>query len=547
MDRSKSLKCQNIFSTNQIAGKMKRAGKVAKYFALGYAGIATGLYGFQQLKPTNPFYQTMSPYLLPIQGVLVRSPKSLVTFAYIFSKYKTLKWWYDNKEEDMARVNEGCAKLLLNICMSNGGIWIKMGQVMASMRGFLPDIYCDILAECFNKVPHIDFVEIRNLLREELGGDIEKFFSEFDEVPIASASLAQVHRARTMDGMEVAVKVQYPKVKYYYLMDFNTSEIIRKVADYVQGKKQRPDIEEKINGSIKLELDFVNEIKNQILAKESLKILPYIYVPTPVPSLSTKRVLTMEFIHGVRGNDIEGMKKAGYSLADIATKLFTAMAEQIFTIGLVHADPHSGNFLVRPDPRNSSNPQIVLLDHGLYNVLSEKFRLKYCEFWNALVLRDTVKVKEYCTDIGINNAEMYTMIILMQNAGDNIGPSTLHDADHEGYKVTESDMNKWGEMEVTHKHDIDNITENLPAEMVFLFRAAFLLRGVNQMLGSPVNRFTIFARVASKNINVQDRTTWSGWFKSIHNQLKFEINLKILEFTAWLVGAYMRLFGMPQI
>jgi aarF domain-containing kinase len=525
---------------------MKIVRKITKYAALCYLGSLGTFYAYNQLPESSLLYNRLAPYLLPAEGLLVRTPWTLGTFAFVYAKYRTMEWYYEAREvpdfdAEMDVVNEQLARQLLRLCLGNGGIWIKWGQIMASMRGYLPDIYCDVLAETFNQVPPVEFATVRELFREEFGKDIEDLYSRFDEKPLASASLAQVHHALTKDGIEVAVKVQYPKVKYFYIMDFKSSEILRKVVDWVKKRVEREDLDKKVNSQLELELDFHNELRNTLRAKKDLDPLGYIYVPFPIPSLSTKRILTMEYIHGFKGNDVEGMNKAGYSSSDVATKLFNGIAEQIFTFGFVHGDPHSGNFLVRGTPGNTKSAQIVLIDHGLYDEFSNEFRLKYCEFWNALVLRDHGKIKEYCTSIGITNHSLYTEMILMQGL-DSVGP-VLQDFDNVGKGMTQADKDRWMKMEETNKDDLDNIRKFMPHEMIFLFRSAFLLRGVNQTFGAPVNRFTIFARIATKNIRVQDHTSWLGWLKSTQNSLVFEFSLRWLALQTWFITILFSIMG----
>ena len=190
--------------------------------------------------------------------------------------------------------------------------------------------------------------------------------------------------------------------------------------EYTQPRSHRDDMVE-IRKALEMELNFVEESKNALRAKENFKNQSWIYIPDVYKNLTSRRILTMEYVHGIKGNDPERMKKEGFSLKEVATKLFGAIAEQTFTHGFLHADMHGGNFFVRKNPFNLNETQIVLLDHGLYNNMSDDFRIHYCKFWKALILRDNDYIKEYCDKYQIQDPDFYSGMILMQGF-DKIGP-----------------------------------------------------------------------------------------------------------------------------
>jgi predicted unusual protein kinase regulating ubiquinone biosynthesis (AarF/ABC1/UbiB family) len=203
------------------------------------------------------------------------------------------------------------------------------------MNGILPLEYTERMTDLFDKVPSIDFIEVKQLIEDELKDKLENVFQEFDEKPVAAASLAQVHHAVLKNGEEVAVKVQYPKVKYYYEVDLMLSTLFRKCVNYVNDRKDREEIKD-LNKTIAKELDFLNEAENSKITKRNFQNYSYVYIPKVYDEYTTKQVLVMEYINGIKGNDVERIKKEGFELSKISTNLFEIISEQIFTFGFHH-------------------------------------------------------------------------------------------------------------------------------------------------------------------------------------------------------------------
>jgi aarF domain-containing kinase len=440
---------------------------------------------FQFAEPGSKPYLILSPYVQPFD-VFTRVQRSTFILAYLYAKHILSEKYYsgvENEKEILSDIYQRNAQDLLSLFNRNGGVYRKLGQEIASMRDFLPDEYCDTLSQLFDQVPSEDFDSIKYIFQQDFNSTVEELFLEFDKTPLAAASLAQVHRAVTKEGKEVAVKIQYPRVQFYYTGDIFTQRIVSKFLEYFHPRSHREDLEE-IRETLAKELNFVEESKNALETKENFKNNSSIYIPDVEQELTSGRILTMEFIHGIKGNDIEKMKKEGISLTDVANKLFGAIAEQTFTFGFLHSDMHGGNFLVRKNPNNLSETQVVLIDHGLYNRMSEEFRIGYCKFWKALVLRDDKYIEEYCENYGIVDSNFYTSMILMQGF-DKVGPGPIEDFDNLGKKMTISKRKQFfdsmgGLTEMQEK--MDNMMKKMPLEMLLIMRTSFLLRSVNQVI-----------------------------------------------------------------
>eukprot|EP01129_Flabellula_baltica_P006790 TRINITY_DN2582_c0_g1_i3.p1 TRINITY_DN2582_c0_g1~~TRINITY_DN2582_c0_g1_i3.p1 ORF type:complete len:251 (+),score=45.79 TRINITY_DN2582_c0_g1_i3:149-901(+) len=249
-------------------------------------------------------------------------------------------------------------------------------------------------------------------------------------------------------------------------------------------------------------------------------------------------MLVMEYIDGTSITDLDTIcKEWNFSKTEIANMLFSALGKLIFEHGYVHGDPHAGNIFVRPHPKNKRKPQIVLLDHGLSDYLSDDFRIRYAQFWKALVLNDKEEIKKYCSHYGIDNHELYVSMILMQDYGDE-DSGMLQDkefnADVKGKDVGPVNWEGYEDIEA----DLLQIMEKMPQEMYLLYRCYYLLRAINIKLGAPVNRYLIMGRIAS-------RTSSGGKVLSLFETMKFEyqlfmfsVRMFVMSLLIWLNGLF---------
>ncbi|KAF7201001.1 aarF domain containing kinase 1 [Nothobranchius furzeri] len=195
---------------------------------------------------------------------------------------------------------------------------------------------------------------------------LSEIFVSFEEEPQGAASLAQVHRAVLHDGRTVAVKVQHPKVQKQSSKDIMVMEVLVKAVHWLFPDFAFMWLVEEAKKNMPLELDFLNEGHNAERVASLLSHFPFLKVPTIHWDLSTKRILTMEFVEGGQVDDRDYMKKHNINVNKISENLGQLYSEMIFVHGFVHCDPHPGNVLVR---RQKQQTEIVLLDHGLYQVL----------------------------------------------------------------------------------------------------------------------------------------------------------------------------------
>eukprot|EP01130_Rhizamoeba_saxonica_P002281 TRINITY_DN12119_c0_g1_i1.p1 TRINITY_DN12119_c0_g1~~TRINITY_DN12119_c0_g1_i1.p1 ORF type:complete len:652 (+),score=104.88 TRINITY_DN12119_c0_g1_i1:142-1956(+) len=425
----------------------------------------------------------------------------------------------------LEHVHRENAEDILKLCKENGGLYIKFGQEVASMQGLIPKVYITTMSILLDHVPSISYNEVNRVFMEDFELEISDVFNDFDPEPIAAASLAQVHRAKLIDGTDVAVKIQYPIVQHYHVGDMFANKMITKVLSvFIDGVQEPP---QEVTDQLHAEIDFTNESINAIRVRNNFLNHTDVYAPIIYNEFSSSRVLTMEFIEGVNIDNVPKIKEWGFTTKDVANILFNCFAEQIFEHGFLHADPHPGNIFVRPNPKNPKKPQIVLLDHGLYNSIGDDFRLNFAMLWKAMILNDVSNLEKFCGIYGIPDYKMFIQIMTMQKFDKIGGDNVIDDIE----KLTEGQdlLNMFDRPDMKEKmENMQIMFAVMPQEMFLYFRSMFLLRSVNRSLGAPVNRFTIFSRVAARVINKEAN------MGALHN-IVFEMRLGMDNVFTWFI------------
>ncbi|HHH27376.1 MAG TPA: AarF/ABC1/UbiB kinase family protein [Polyangiaceae bacterium] len=294
---------------------------------------------------------------------MLRSIRALFLFWTIFLSYGTQ--WLLTKllgERRMAerweRVHANNARRLYQGFTRLRGVFIKLGQVLSVLGGFLPRAYGQELEKLQDQVPPHPFREMRRRLEGALGDDPLSAFASFDETPIAAASLAQVHRATTRDGRDVAVKLLYPNVKALIKTDLGVLKTIEPVMRRAFGLIHTGRVLSQLSDMLDHETDYGNERENIRRMQSLFDERSEIVVPRVVEELCGEGVLTMSFEPGVKITDVERLDDRGVDPEAVAKILVDAFFTMLFTDRVFHADPHPGNFLVR------EGPTLVILDYG---------------------------------------------------------------------------------------------------------------------------------------------------------------------------------------
>ena len=281
------------------------------------------------------------------------------------------------------------------------GLFVKAGQLASVLTTLLPEPFRAELEGLQDRVPASPPDHARARIRDELGADPEALFLDFTPLPVASASLAQVHRARlappasgdglaTAPARDVAVKVQHADIDAIARLDLRAIEtILRAVGRWFKIRGLREQFRE-IEAVILEELDFRREAENA--AAIGARLGRGVAVPAVIPERSSARVLTTEFVDGIASGDLAALDAAGIDRLALAERLLDAYGRMIFRDGLYHADPHPGNLLVRPDAAAPHGFELVFLDFGAVARLTPEMQRGLAEMIAGVLARDAGRV-----------------------------------------------------------------------------------------------------------------------------------------------------------
>jgi predicted unusual protein kinase regulating ubiquinone biosynthesis (AarF/ABC1/UbiB family) len=235
-----------------------------------------------------------------------------------------------------------------------GGMQIKLGQFLSSRADIVPEAVRRELAGLQDEVPPAPASHVLGLIIEELGAPPSELFRHFETEAVAAASLGQVHFAVLHDGRDVAVKVQRPHIEDIIEIDISAlTWVVRLIKNYPPIRR-RADLEGllgEFGKVLRRELDYVQEARNAELFRVNFINDPGIHIPQPINEFTTRRVLVMERINGIKANDLQTLSDHGVNLLELANRLNQAYLKQFFLDGFFHADPHPGNLFVRIEPK----------------------------------------------------------------------------------------------------------------------------------------------------------------------------------------------------
>lgn len=276
-----------------------------------------------------------------------------------------------------------------------GPTFVKLGQILSTRPDILPADLIAELQKLQDSVKPFPFSEAKELIETELGDRLENLYSEFGTEPVAAASISQVYRARLVTGKAVAVKVQRPGIEKTISLDLDILKDLARLIDHTPYGElyDCSGMVAEFENTIKNELNFIKEGENVDLFRKNFSREPGITAPKVRWIYTTERVLTMEYVEGIRIDDLDALGRAGIDREKLAEKLAASICNQILRDGFFHADPHPGNLRVTPDGT------IVFLDFGMVGSLGESRKRTISEFFIGVTTRDAGTVARAILDM----------------------------------------------------------------------------------------------------------------------------------------------------
>ncbi len=291
----------------------------------------------------------------------------------------------------------GEAKELASDLEKLGPAFVKLGQLLSTRSDLLPLPYLEALARLQDDCAPFTYKQVDQIVSSELGVRISNAFSSFDQIPLAAASLGQIHHAVLRDGREVAVKVQRPGIRETVVQDL---DILCDIAEFYDshtetGRRIRyRAMMDEFRRTVLQELDYRREARNLMTLKDNMKEFPLIVVPGMVPSFSTSKVLTMDYISGCKITSVTPFTLLEIDGPALAKQSFEAYLKQILIDGFFHADPHPGNVFLTDDHK------IALLDMGMVATLTPMMQGKLLQMLFAISECRSDSVSNVAIEIG---------------------------------------------------------------------------------------------------------------------------------------------------
>ena len=284
-----------------------------------------------------------------------------------------------------------------------GGVMIKVGQFLSSRLDVLPPEVTEELANLQDEVPPENFEDIRTLAEVELKASLTEVFDSFDPIPLAAASLGQVHRARLKKNHEanfheVVVKIQRPHIASIVEVDLSALKRVGKWLMRYRPIREHADVPalmREFSATLYEEIDYELEANNAEKFFENFIDNPQVHVPRVVRTLSTRCVLTLEDVYAIKITDYEEITAAGIDRSEVAMRLLSVYLQQIFEDGFVHADPHPGNLFVTPLPEKTGEKvswQLTFVDFGMVALVPESIKDSLRELLIAIGTKDASRV-----------------------------------------------------------------------------------------------------------------------------------------------------------
>lgn len=360
-----------------------------------------------------------------------------------------------------------------------GPTFIKMGQALSARGDMLPPEYIDALNKLQDTIPPTPFEQMRQALIDELGDAPENLFASLDPNPVASASIGQVYNAVLMNGQEVVIKIIRPGALETFQRDIDIMNEFAEWATLHTAIGQIYDIPALVDEfayTVRNEFDYLREGRNADTFRKNFYGDQHVYIPKVYWELTTRRVITLERLKGIKINDLEGLDRAGINRRAIAENLMHFALRQVFEFGFYHADPHAGNFFVQPDAT------LAVMDFGMVGRLTSQTKRTFLGIANAIQRNNTDILVDELMAAGIytHGIERRVLVRDLDRLFDRFSGGSISE-------LTGTEV--FGEiMQMALRHNLQ-----LPSELVAMTRAITIAEGTGTMLypGFQLFRFAV--------------------------------------------------------
>jgi predicted unusual protein kinase regulating ubiquinone biosynthesis (AarF/ABC1/UbiB family) len=386
------------------------------------------------------------------------------------------------------------AKRFRDLAIRLGGIWIKVGQFLSARVDVLPDAVTKELSGLQDEVPAEAFDSMYAVIKDEFGDQVDEKFQWFDEHPLASASLGQVHRARLPDGEDVVAKIQRPRIHELIRIDLAALSVVIGLLKRFKPIARRVDLDallSEFSRTLWEEVDYLAEGENARRFKKMFADDRTIRIPDVYSEQTTRRVLTLEDVFHIKITDYEAIKNAGVDLHEVAKRLFRTYLRQIFEEGFFHADPHPGNLFV--EPVSDEDWRLIFVDFGMVGQLKPGTRKGLRDLAVAVATKDTHRLVDAYQTLGmvLPSANLERIREAEAAVLDRFWGKSMRE-------LTQLDMKEMHEFARQYRDLLYELPFQVPSDLIFLGRCLAILSGMCTGLYPDFNLFKELMPFAEK-------------------------------------------------
>ncbi len=398
-----------------------------------------------------------------------------VSYFWLWAKKK----WFGRSTpgEKWSRIHTRNAKRFYKLAVRMRGGLIKVGQIISTRVDIVPVEWTTELSSLQDKVDPTPWKVIEKRLTKELGTPPDELFAEIDHNAVAAASFGQVHRAKTPEGGDVALKIQYEDVRMKLSCDLFVLNCAIPFFNIFVPKIRLRDIYDEIQRALETELDYRQEAEyTRIIGKNMLEV-PHVVVPEVVEKYTTEFVICTTYFEGFKATNVEQIQNEGFETLDIIQKIIRAYAAMFFIDGVFQSDPHPGNLLLHKG--DDGQAELCILDFGQVKILPPLFKRKLIESSVAFMGRDVDNFAKSIVAMGV-----------LSEKDVEVAKPILKEFFEELYEMSPNELKQLDPEVVKEKiqgviKKIDNVT--IPTDIVLYGRAFGLLAGVIAALDPDVN------------------------------------------------------------